>query len=44
MLPPPNVTGNLHVGHALTVSIQDCLIRWNKMKGLNTLYLPGTDQ
>ena len=43
MLPPPNVTGNLHVGHALTVTLQDILIRWKKMQGNNTLWQPGTD-
>ncbi|KAL0487709.1 valine tRS [Acrasis kona] len=43
MLPPPNVTGSLHLGHALTVSIQDALSRWHRMKGDNVLYLPGVD-
>ncbi|MEI6512931.1 MAG: class I tRNA ligase family protein, partial [bacterium] len=42
-IPPPNVTGSLHMGHALNHSIIDALIRWNRMKGLNTLCLPGTD-
>ncbi|KAJ1959130.1 valine--tRNA ligase, partial [Dispira parvispora] len=42
-VPPPNVTGSLHIGHALTVSIQDALIRWNRMRGLTTLYHPGMD-
>ncbi|KAJ1979733.1 valine--tRNA ligase [Dimargaris verticillata] len=42
-MPPPNVTGSLHIGHALTVSIQDTLVRWNRMKGLTTLYHPGMD-
>ena len=42
-LPPPNVTGHLHVGHALTVAIQDALIRWNRMLGKTTLFLPGFD-
>lgn len=41
--PPPNVTGALHIGHALTVSIQDTLIRYNRMKGKTVLYLPGFD-
>ncbi|CED84755.1 valine-trna ligase [Phaffia rhodozyma] len=41
--PPPNVTGALHIGHALTVSIQDTLVRWNRMKGLTVLYAPGYD-
>lgn len=43
VIPPPNVTGVLHMGHALTCSIQDILIRWRRMKGDNTLWLPGTD-
>ncbi|GIX61439.1 valyl-tRNA synthetase [Babesia caballi] len=43
VLPPPNVTGKLHIGHALTVSIQDCLARWHRMKGDATLWIPGTD-
>ncbi|CAN3483472.1 hypothetical protein DICA0_F32902 [Diutina catenulata] len=41
--PPPNVTGALHIGHALTISIQDALIRFYRMKGLTTLWLPGFD-
>lgn len=41
--PPPNVTGALHIGHALTVSIQDTLVRWNRMKGKTVLYIPGFD-
>ena len=43
MIPPPNVTGELHVGHALTVTIEDILIRFNRMLGKNTLWMPGTD-
>ncbi|MDH3217575.1 MAG: valine--tRNA ligase, partial [Candidatus Krumholzibacteria bacterium] len=43
VLPPPNVTGILHVGHVLGDSVQDLLIRWKKMQGYNTLYVPGTD-
>jgi valyl-tRNA synthetase len=43
MMPPPNVTGTLHMGHALTITLQDILIRYHRMKGFNTLYLPGTD-
>ena len=43
MMPPPNVTGTLHMGHALTATIQDTLIRYHRMKGYRTLYLPGTD-
>ncbi|KAK9353638.1 tRNA synthetases class I-domain-containing protein [Lipomyces doorenjongii] len=41
--PPPNITGALHIGHALTVSIQDALIRWERMRGKTVLYLPGFD-
>ncbi|KAG5498085.1 hypothetical protein GH5_02882 [Leishmania sp. Ghana 2012 LV757] len=41
--PPPNVTGHLHLGHALTGAVQDTLIRFHRMKGDNTLYVPGTD-
>ncbi|HET6440512.1 MAG TPA: valine--tRNA ligase, partial [Anaeromyxobacter sp.] len=43
VLPPPNVTGSLHLGHALTATLQDILIRWKRMSGFNTLWLPGTD-
>jgi valyl-tRNA synthetase len=43
MLPPPNVTGSLHLGHALTVAIEDCVTRWHRMMGHPTLWLPGTD-
>lgn len=43
IMPPPNVTGELHVGHALFVSIQDCLVRWRRMQGYDTLWLPGAD-
>ena len=43
VLPPPNVTGSLHLGHALTATIQDILIRWKRMSGFNCLWLPGTD-
>jgi valyl-tRNA synthetase len=43
MIPPPNVTGSLHVGHALTNTIQDVLIRWRRMQGRDTLWQPGTD-
>ncbi|MBI2842895.1 MAG: valine--tRNA ligase [Armatimonadetes bacterium] len=42
-IPPPNVTGSLHMGHALCYTIHDVLGRWHRMKGLNTLILPGTD-
>jgi valyl-tRNA synthetase len=43
VLPPPNVTGVLHVGHVLGDSVQDLLIRWKRMQGRTTLYVPGTD-
>ncbi|WP_158744341.1 valine--tRNA ligase [Acidisphaera sp. L21] len=43
MIPPPNVTGSLHVGHALTNTIQDILIRWRRMQGRDALWQPGTD-
>ncbi|KAL7747969.1 valine--tRNA ligase [Sorochytrium milnesiophthora] len=42
-IPPPNITGSLHLGHALTTSIQDCMTRWNRMHGKTTLYNPGCD-
>src|SRR5262245_3634787 len=42
-LPPPNVTGNLHMGHALNASTQDVLIRWHRMRGFDTLWQPGYD-
>ncbi|KAK3943951.1 mitochondrial valyl-tRNA synthetase [Diplogelasinospora grovesii] len=42
-LPPPNVTGALHCGHALANSLQDTLIRWYRMRGFNTLWVPGCD-
>ena len=43
MLPPPNVTGSLHMGHALGQTIMDVLVRYHRMRGYNTLWLPGTD-
>src|SRR3984957_12021552 len=43
VIPPPNVTGALHLGHALNNTLQDILIRWRRMQGYNTLWLPGTD-
>ena len=43
MMPPPNVTGKLHMGHALDGTLQDILIRYKRMQGYNTLWLPGTD-
>ena len=42
-IPPPNITGSLHIGHALCYTIQDVLGRWKRMQGFNTLILPGTD-
>jgi valyl-tRNA synthetase len=42
-LPPPNVTGELHMGHALNASIQDALVRWHRMRGFNVLWQPGYD-
>uniref|UniRef100_A0A673IT33 valine--tRNA ligase n=1 Tax=Sinocyclocheilus rhinocerous TaxID=307959 RepID=A0A673IT33_9TELE len=42
-IPPPNVTGSLHLGHALTNAIQDCLTRWHRMRGETTLWNPGCD-
>ncbi|KDN44896.1 putative VAS1-valyl-tRNA synthetase [Tilletiaria anomala UBC 951] len=42
-IPPPNVTGSLHIGHALTISIQDTLCRWYRMQGYRVLYNPGYD-
>jgi len=43
VIPPPNVTGILHMGHALNNSIQDILVRWNRMRGRDTLWVPGVD-
>jgi valyl-tRNA synthetase len=43
VIPPPNVTGALHMGHALNNTLQDVLIRWRRMQGFNTLWIPGTD-
>jgi len=43
IMPPPNVTGELHLGHALTTAIEDALTRWHRMLGESTLWLPGTD-
>ena len=42
-IPPPNVTGSLHMGHALTCTIQDILVRWRRMAAYNAMWLPGTD-
>ena len=43
VIPPPNVTGSLHIGHALNSTLQDILVRWMRMSGRNTLWVPGTD-
>src|SRR5438132_12186963 len=43
VIPPPNVTGALHMGHALNNTLQDVLVRWRRMQGYNTLWMPGTD-
>ncbi|MBT9559413.1 MAG: valine--tRNA ligase [Myxococcales bacterium] len=42
-MPPPNVTGSLHMGHALTATLEDIMIRWRRMQGMNALWMPGTD-
>src|SRR5450759_3079336 len=43
VIPPPNVTGALHMGHALNNTLQDILCRWKRMQGYNVLWMPGTD-
>jgi valyl-tRNA synthetase len=43
LIPPPNVTSSLHLGHALNNTLQDVLVRWNRMRGRRTLWMPGTD-
>ena len=43
VIPPPNVTGTLHMGHALQHTLHDILVRWKRMSGYNTLWLPGMD-
>ncbi len=43
IMPPPNVTGELHMGHALVAAMEDLIVRWHRMRGEPTLYLPGTD-
>ena len=43
IMPPPNVTGELHMGHALTTALEDLMVRWHRMRGEPSLYLPGTD-
>lgn len=43
MIPPPNVTGSLHMGHAFNNTLQDILVRWHRMRGFDTLWQPGQD-
>ena len=43
VIPPPNITGSLHMGHALNNTLQDILARWKRMQGINVLWVPGTD-
>jgi valyl-tRNA synthetase len=43
IMPPPNVTGELHLGHALTATLEDIMVRWHRMQGESALWLPGTD-
>ena len=43
IMPPPNVTGELHMGHALTIAVEDLMVRWHRMLGEPALYLPGSD-
>jgi valyl-tRNA synthetase len=43
MLPPPNVTGKLHIGHAMMVAVEDAMVRHARMSGYRTLWMPGTD-
>lgn len=43
VIPPPNVTGALHLGHALMLSVEDAITRWKRMSGYETLWLPGVD-
>lgn len=43
ILPPPNITGSLHLGHALDHTVQDVMVRWKRMQGFNVMWLPGTD-
>jgi len=42
-MPPPNVTGDLHMGHALVAALEDTMVRWHRMQGDPTLWLPGVD-
>ena len=43
MLPPPNITGSLHLGHALTIAVEEAILRWNRMQGRRVLWVPGLD-
>src|SRR5438105_4197386 len=43
LMPPPNVTSQLHMGHGMGFTMQDILVRWKRMQGYETLWLPGTD-
>ena len=43
IMPPPNITGELHLGHALTATLEDIMVRWHRMRGEPTLWLPGAD-
>ncbi|MBR3180193.1 class I tRNA ligase family protein, partial [Candidatus Saccharibacteria bacterium] len=43
VLPPPNANGNLHIGHGLTVALEDSLIRYHRLKGASSWYVPGAD-
>ena len=43
VLPPPNVTGTLHLGHAMMLAVEDIVVRYHRMKGDKTLWVPGTD-
>src|SRR5688500_16691039 len=43
IMPPPNLTGQLHIGHMLTMTVEDVLVRWHRMLGDSTLWLPGAD-
>ena len=43
VIPPPNITGILHMGHALNNTLQDILVRWRRMQGRNVVWMPGTD-
>jgi valyl-tRNA synthetase len=43
VIPPPNITGALHIGHALTNAIEDCMTRWNRMRGKLSIWVPGCD-